>query len=226
MAFARWSQPQLTLYGVGPLVGGLAVAALAPSPWCWLALPPLVFSGLTFWFFRDPHRVIPTGPGLLVSPADGVVADIEEIDDPEWIGGRALRIGIFLSPLNVHVNRVPAAGTVGWKRYVAGKFLAAYDRRAVEENEACALGFTCDAPGGKPPLRIVVRQVVGAAARRIVCPPEGGERFAAGDRYGMIKFGSRTELWVPLDAGFECAVKVGDRVRGGESILGTADALK
>jgi phosphatidylserine decarboxylase len=225
MKFAQWGHKELALYGGGPLVAGILVAVLAPEPWCWLSVPPLVFAVLTAWFFRDPHRVIPTGPGILVSPADGVVADIEEVHEPDWIGGPALRVGIFLSPLNVHVNRVPAACTVGHRAYRAGKFLAAYDRRAVEENESCALGLSCAAPGGKPPLRIVVRQVVGAAARRIVCPPKPGDRFEAGQRYGMIKFGSRTELWVPVTAGFVCRVKVGDKVVGGETIIGAAEAL-
>jgi phosphatidylserine decarboxylase len=225
MRFAKWGTKELLLYGGGSALAGAAVAALAPGPWKAAAAPFLVLAFLVAWFFRDPERVIPSGPGILVSPADGVVADIETVPEPDYIGGEALRIGIFLSPLNVHVNRSPAAGVVGHRAYRAGRFLAAYDRRAVEENEACALGIALDAPGGRPPVRVVVRQVVGAAARRIVCPVEPGTRLAAGERYGMIKFGSRTELWVPVAAGFECRVKVGDRVSGGSTILGTAKAL-
>jgi phosphatidylserine decarboxylase len=226
MGFAKWGRKELALYGGGAAAVAGGIALTAPGAWKAAAAPFAVLAILVAWFFRDPERTIPTGPGILVSPADGVVADIETVPEPDYIGGEALRIGIFLSPLNVHVNRSPAAGVVGHRAYRAGKFLAAYDRRAVEENEACALGIALDAPGGKPPVRIVVRQVVGAAARRIVCPAEPGQRLAAGERYGMIKFGSRTELWVPVAAGFACRVKVGDKVVGGETVLGTADALR
>jgi phosphatidylserine decarboxylase len=126
----------------------------------------------------------------------------------------------------VHVNRSPARGTVRHRAYRAGKFLAAYDRRAVEENESCALGIECEAPAGRPPMKILVRQVVGVAARRIVCPAEPGRVLERGERFGMIKFGSRTELWVPAAAGFACRVRVGDRVRGGSSVIGEVEALR
>ena len=222
--FARWGLKELALYGGGcALLGGGAL--FLPDPWCWTAALPFTGAALVAWFFRDPERVIPTDPGILVSPADGTVADIEEVDEPTFLGGRALRVGIFLSPLNVHVNRSPARGTVRHRVYREGKFLVAYDRRAVEENEACAIGIECEAPGGRPPLRILVRQVVGAAARRIVCPVEPGRALDRGERFGMIKFGSRTELWVPLDAGFRCRVKIGDGVRGGSTVMGDAAAL-
>ncbi len=224
MRFAPWGTKELVLYGGGSALAGGA-CLLLPGPWRAVAAIPFVFSFLVAWFFRDPERTIATGPGVLVSPADGRVADVETVEEPTWIGGPALRVGIFLSPLNVHVNRSPAAGVVGHREYRSGKFLAAYDRRAVEENEACSLGIECDAPRGRPPVRILVRQVVGAAARRIVCPAEPGLRLAAGERYGMIKFGSRTELWVPVAAGFRCRVKVGDVVKGGESVMGEAEAL-
>lgn len=152
------------------------------------------------------------------------MADIETVEEPEFLGGKALRIGIFLSPLNVHVNRSPARGVVRHRHYREGKFLAAYDRRAVEENESCALGIECPGAPGRPPLRILVRQVVGVAARRIVCPAEPGLALERGERYGMIKFGSRTELWVPVNAGFACRVKVGDVVRGGSTVIGKVEA--
>ena len=222
--FARWGRKELALYGGGSaLLGGAAL--LLPPPFPWAAAVPFLFAGLVAWFFRDPERTIPTDPGILVSPADGTVADIETVDEPDFLGGKALRVGIFLSPLNVHVNRSPARGTVRHRAYRAGKFLAAYDRRAVEENEACALGIECETPAGQPPLRILVRQVVGVAARRIVCPVEPGRALERGERFGMIKFGSRTELWVPADAGFRCRVKIGDRVRGGSTVIGDAAAL-
>jgi len=224
--FARWGWRELTLYGGGCALLGAAVAAVLPSPWCWASVLPFTGAGLVAWFFRDPERTIPDGAGLLVSPADGHVADIETVDEPTFLRGKAIRVGIFLSPLDVHVNRSPARGVVRHREYRAGKFLAAYDRRAVEENESCALGIECEAPAGKPPLRVLVRQVVGVAARRIVCPAEPGLALGRGERFGMIKFGSRTELWVPADAGFLCRVKVGEFVRGGSSVLGEVEALR
>jgi phosphatidylserine decarboxylase len=224
--FAIWGRKELSLYGGGSVLLGGVGALLLPGPWAWLAIPPFVGAGLVAWFFRDPERRIPGEAGALVSPADGHVADIEEVDEPDWIRGRAVRVGIFLSPLDVHVNRSPAKGVVGHRSYRAGRYLAAYDRRAVEENESCALGIECEAPAGKPALRVLVRQVVGVAARRIVCPVAPGRALERGERFGMIKFGSRTELWVPAGAGFRCRVKVGDFVRGGATVLGDAEALR
>jgi phosphatidylserine decarboxylase len=223
--FAKWGTRELALYGGGPAVVGAGLL-LAPAPWHWASAAFFTGAALVAWFFRDPERTIPGEPGLLVSPADGVVADVETVDEPDFIGGRALRVGIFLSPLNVHVNRSPVRGVVRHRAYRSGRFLAAYDERAVEENEACAIGIECEPPPGKPPLRILVRQVVGVAARRIVCPAEPGHALDRGERYGMIKFGSRTELWVPEGAGFDCRVKVGDAVRGGSTIMGEVAALK
>lgn len=220
--FAPWGRKELTAYGGGSALLG-ALALLLPPPWTLAAVPPFVGAGLVAWFFRDPERSIPGGPGLLVSPADGRVADITTVEEPDFIGGPALRIGIFLSPLNVHVNRSPARGVVRHRDYRSGKFLKAYDPRCIEENESCAMGLECEGAPGKGPLRLLVRQVVGVAARRIVCPVEEGRALERGERYGMIKFGSRTELWVPADAGFRCRVEVGDRVSGGSTVLGSLE---
>jgi phosphatidylserine decarboxylase len=224
--FAKWGWKELSLYGGGGLVAAAAALLLLPPPWNAVAVAPLVWSGLVAWFFRDPERRIPQDAGALVSPADGRVADIETVDEPSFLGGKALRVGIFLSPLNVHVNRSPAAGVVRHREYRSGKFLAAYDRRAVEENEACAIGIECEGRAPGKPIKILVRQVVGVAARRIVCPVAPGDALERGERFGMIKFGSRTELWVPADAGFACRVKVGETVRGGATLLGTLEGLR
>jgi len=224
--FAPWGTKELVLYGGGCAALGAGLVLALPDPWCWTSLLPFTGASLVAWFFRDPERRIPEGPGLLVSPADGVVADIETVREPDFLGCDAVRVGIFLSPLNVHVNRSPARGTVRHRAYRAGKFLAAYDRRAVEENEACALGIECEAPAGRAPVRVLVRQVVGVAARRIVCPVEPGRALERGERFGMIKFGSRTELWVPAAAGFACRVKVGDAVRGGSTVIGEVEGLR
>ncbi len=225
MRFAPWGLRELALYGGGSAALGTVLLLVGP-PWAYGAGIAFLGAFLVCWFFRDPDRRVPTGPGLLVAPADGRVADIETLPGPPFLGGEAVRVGIFLSPLDVHVNRSPAAGTVRLREHRAGKCLPAYDRRAAEENESCALGLECPAPAGRPPIRLLVRQVAGVAARRIVCPVGPGAALAAGERFGMIKFGSRTELWVPASAGFTCRVKVGDRVRGGETVIGEVDALR
>jgi phosphatidylserine decarboxylase len=161
-------------------------------------------------FFRDPERTPPAGPGLVLAPADGRVMRIDEVEDP-WVG-RAVRASIFLSPLDVHVNRSPVAGLVDSVRYEAGRFMAAYRDEASELNERCTIALEGDA------TRIGVKQIAGVLARRIVCRVRAGDKLAAGERFGLIRFGSRTDLVVPRSA--EMRVKIGDRVRGGETVMG------
>lgn len=170
-------------------------------------------------FFRDPERTTPSGELLVIAPADGVVKDIGDVDEPKFLGERASRIGIFLSPLDVHVNRMPMACTVAQVIYVKGKMLKAYDPLAITENEAASACI--EVLSGR--TRMIVRQITGAVARRIVCPVQPGERYAAGQRYGMIKLGSRTEVWVPKSMPVRWNVKVGDRVRAGETVLGVLE---
>ena len=178
----------------------------------WLALLPLLPFAVVVWFFRDPERRPPEDAALLVAPADGTVIDIEEVDEPAFIGRRELRIGIFLSPFDVHVNRAPCAGQVRYLDYKVGEFLPAYNPAAAQRNEAVCLGL--EAAGG---LRLMVKQISGVLARRIVCAVQLGDVLVSGQRYGMIKFGSRTELYVPLDAVAVCTVVRGNKVRGGVS---------
>jgi phosphatidylserine decarboxylase len=161
-------------------------------------------------FFRDPERTPPPGPGLVLAPADGRVMRIDEVEDP-WVG-RAVRASIFLSPLDVHVNRSPVAGLVDSVRYEAGRFMAAYRDEASELNERCTIALEGDA------TRIGVKQIAGVLARRIVCRVRSGDKLAAGERFGLIRFGSRTDLVVPRST--EIRVKIGDRVRGGETVMG------
>lgn len=170
-------------------------------------------------FFRDPERTTPAGDLLVIAPADGVVKDIGDVDEPKFLGERASRIGIFLSPLDVHVNRMPMACTVAQVIYVKGKMLKAYDPLAITENEAASACIKV--LDGK--TKMIVRQITGAVARRIVCPVLPGERYAAGQRYGMIKLGSRTEVWVPKSMPVRWNVKVGDMVRAGETVLGVLE---
>ena len=161
-------------------------------------------------FFRDPDRTAPAVAGALLAPADGRVMRVDEVDDP-WVG-RAVRVSIFLSPLDVHVNRSPVEGLVEDVRREPGRFLAAYRDEASELNERCTLALQ----GGA--ARIGVKQIAGVLARRIVCRARQGDRLQAGERYGLIRFGSRTDLVVPH--GTEIRVKVGDKVKGGETIMG------
>jgi phosphatidylserine decarboxylase len=214
------------LIAVGVLTAACAIAfatwgAVAHSPWWALVLAP-VAAGLAFdvLFFRNPRRSVPAAAGILVSPADGTVWDVEELEEPEWVGARCLRIGIFLSVFDVHVNRAPCDARVAYQRHRPGRFLDARRPEAGRENESNALGLIVEEEGPARGARLLVRQVSGAIARRIVCPLAVSDAVVRGGLIGMIKFGSRTELWVPVESGFAAAVRVGDKVRGGESVLG------
>ncbi|HVP12130.1 MAG TPA: phosphatidylserine decarboxylase [Phycisphaerae bacterium] len=202
-------------FGVG---GGAAVySALAFSPRYWLLAAPLVIIWVfTLSFFRDPDRTVPAGAGLLVAPADGKVTEITPLDSYEGIDGPALRIGIFLSIFDVHINRSPCDGRVAQTNYQAGQFLDARHKDSGHRNEANTIIIEPQA-GTKGP--IVVRQVAGLIARRIVCHVGPGSMLRRGQQLGMIKFGSRTELIVPADGGFKAAVKVNDHVRAGTTVI-------
>jgi len=166
-------------------------------------------------FFRDPRRKIPDDLQALVSPADGTVTNIDEVSDADFPGGRAFRISIFLSIFNVHVNRVPRTGRVVALRYIAGEFLDARHAECPVRNEQLWIDFQED----QNSRLLRVKQISGAIARRIVCWLKIGEEVYAGDRFGMIKFGSRTEVLLPTRQAMEIRVKVGDKVKGGSTIL-------
>ena len=192
------------------LVPAAAACILAMIGWWPVAAVFGIFALASLGFFRDPERTPPVGPGLVLAPADGRVMRIAEVEDP-WVG-RAVRASIFLSPLDVHVNRSPVAGLVESVRYEAGRFMAAYRDEASELNERCTIALEGDA------ARVGVKQIAGVLARRIVCRVGVGDKLAAGERFGLIRFGSRTDLVVPRST--EMRVKIGDRVRGGETIMG------
>lgn len=186
------------------------VAAWSYQPW--MATVPGGLLLFALWFFRDPQRRIPEGAGLVVSPADGRVTDIEEIEEMELINRRVRRIGIFLSVFDVHVNRAPAAGRIVYCAEFEGTYHDARSPAASTHNTARTWGFECD--NG---LLVVVRQITGAIARRIVPWARLDETVTRGQRFGMIRFGSRTEISLPLDA--EVAVRVGQKVKGGSTVL-------
>ena len=182
----------------------------------WLAVLPAALLVFTLYFFRDPHRDIPKGENLVVSPADGRVTDIETMEETEVTGATMRRVGIFLSVFDVHVNRMPAEGRVVYTAAHDGTYHDARSPMASTHNAARTWGFDC---GG---TMLVVRQITGAIARRIVPWALVGDRLMRGQHFGMIRFGSRTEIYLPLDAAV--SVAVGQHVRGGETIIGQLQA--
>lgn len=211
----------LTMFAIGGATAGALWRFLPEQPYLPLVgLVPVAFGLFILSFYRDPERTGPSEQGTFLSPADGVVTDIVEVDEPHYIGGRALRVGIFLSPLNVHVNRVPVACEVEKVVHLPGLCLAATGTDCIDKNEAVLLGIKTTAG-----VKIGLRQVTGALARTIVCGVEAGKTLARGERYGMIKLGSRTELLVPIDQKFETSVEIGQAVRGGQTVLGRIPAL-
>ena len=191
---------------------------------CWLlAVTAGVIGVLIAWFFRNPQRSIPAQPGQVVSPADGTIVEIEELAHDEFVGGPARKIGIFLSIFNVHINRAPIAGRVIGLKYRPGKYLNALRPESARENEQLAVFME----EHQAPYRgMIVRQITGAIARRIVCWLKPGDVLERGEQFGMIKLGSRTELVIPAEAGLEIIVKPGDKVRAGSTILATYRAIE
>ncbi|MGN6727538.1 MAG: phosphatidylserine decarboxylase [Tepidisphaeraceae bacterium] len=212
----------LTRHGMWEMIlGTVALVVLAAglgyiNPW----LPVLVLPVWTWLiaFFRDPERPVPADPHLYVSPADGVVSDITEIENDDLIGGPALRVGIFLSVFNVHVNRSPCEGKVLKTIYKEGKFINAMHHSAASSDNESNTIVIGDANG--VPVA-VVKQIVGLIARRIVCTAVEGAPLTRGQRIGMIKFGSRTELTIPKTLNPIVKVAVGQKVRGAIDVIAT-----
>ena len=175
-----------------------------------LALPFAVAALASLGFFRDPERAVPSVPGGVLAPADGRVVTVEQTEDP--FVGPAVRVAIFLSPLDVHVNRAPIAGLVVGVAYARGRFVAAYRDDAGELNERCTVHLQGEA------ARVTVVQIAGVVARRIVCRVAPGDKLAAGERFGLIRFGSRTDCLMPRGA--DVRVRPGDHVTGGVTVLG------
>ena len=194
------------IYGLS-LLAVAGVLVWATGTWVW-SIVPVLLAAFYLWFFRDPGRKIPNGEGLIVSPADGLVTETVGIETPE---GPRQRISIFLSVFDVHVNRSPIAGEITSVRYQTGKFLNAMNQECAERNEQNIV--TVRGEG----VEIVFKQIAGLIARRIIFNFREGDRIERGQRVGLIKFGSRTDVILPAEA--EIRVKKGQRVKGGASII-------
>ncbi len=175
-----------------------------------IALLAAVF---TLYFFRDPDRTpAASGDEIVISPADGKVVFIGETDEPEFLRTRAKMISIFMSPANVHVNRIPLNGTVKFLKYIKGEYIVAFDEKSSERNERMLIGIE------NKGQRVLFKQIAGFIARRIVCELSDGQGVGAGERFGMIKFGSRVDVLLPMNC--EVKVALGEKTLGGSTILG------
>lgn len=192
----------------------VAIAVSYGPDWLGYIFYPLliVLCGLILYFFRDPQRTSPSDDNLILSPADGRVVLIQKIEENEYIGEAATQVSIFLSPLDVHVNRVPLSGDLEFVKYYPGKYLMAWEDHASEMNERAHFGVKH--PSG---LKILFKQITGFMARRIVYHLEEGETVEAGQRFGIMKFGSRMDVILPENV--DIKVQKGDRTVAGESIL-------
>ncbi len=225
LPFVRDGLAELLLFSLLTFVPAAMLAWLGwglelPGAWSWLcrlaSVALAVIGALIVWFFRNPRRKIPAEPGLVVSPADGKVVAVEELEYDPFIGGPAVLVGIFLSIFNVHVNRMPVAGRVVGLSYRRGKFLNALRPESARENEQLAVRIESTE---LPARRMIVRQIAGAIARRIVCRLKPGDVLPRGELFGMIKLGSRTELVLPRQDGLRLCVQPGQNVRAGTSVI-------
>ena len=208
---ARGAEKELAIAGI-PLV--LAVTAAIVWPRLYTVLLAGLFIALfavLLHFFRDPKRTPPTGEGVFLAPADGQVVEIRQVHEPGFLGGEALKVGIFMSLSNVHVNRAPVGGQVVLVEHVPGQFLQAFRPEASEVNEHNLVGLETGYG------RVLVKQIAGILARRVVCWVRPGQRLEAGERLGVIKFGSRVEMYLPLGA--HPFVRVGEQVHAGITVV-------
>jgi phosphatidylserine decarboxylase len=213
----KYGWPQVIVYPAAVLVFMVVLWFGAnPTTPIWIVhYVEILLGAVLIWalsFFRDPQREVPQDKNVLLAPADGTVTDIEAVDEPEFINGKALKIGIFLSIFDVHINRSPCKAHVDKITYRMGEFLDARNPESGRVNESNDLWLTKTEP---PFDKLIVRQISGAIARRIVCGVREGAELVSGQRFGMIKFGSRTELYVSARDNVECLVKKGDKVKAG-----------
>ena len=217
----RLGLPQVAIYPGLMTIALIAVPLLGHNhmPAWGLALCEVLIALVLIWalsFFRDPRRDCPQDSALLLSPADGKITDTDILENHPDFEGQVLRIGIFLSIFNVHINRMPCAARVTRTLYKQGAFKNALNPESSQVNESNAVFFTRTQT---PEADLMVRQISGAIARHIVCPVHDGQTFSQGEKFGMIKFGSRTELFVPIQDGLKSCVQVGDMVKAGLTVV-------
>jgi phosphatidylserine decarboxylase len=198
------------ILAVASIVGTVLAAISVPV----LAVLWVLFALFTLYFFRDPNPRVPAGASLVLAPAHGKVDVIDTVAEPQFMGGECQRISIFLSIFNVHVQNAPVAGKVAFYKYTTGEFLNALRTESALHNENLLLGFEAAEPRG---MKLGVRLIAGAIARRIVPFVQAGDEVARGDRISLIQFGSRADVYLPLNA--KIRVKLGDNVAGGQTVL-------
>ncbi|MDD5063579.1 MAG: phosphatidylserine decarboxylase [Phycisphaerae bacterium] len=215
----KYGWPEVVIYPA-IILGGMILVSSLPcltprlSIWAVISIE-VVLVALLVWvlsFFRDPYRVCPKETSLLLSPADGRVTDVEIVEENDFICGRAVKIGIFLSIFNVHINRSPCNAKVARIRHKKGRYKNAARAESGQVNESNSLYIIRT---NSPEDKLIVRQISGAIARRIVCAAKEGQELSGGEKFGMIKFGSRTELYVPARGNIKCLVEPGDKVKAG-----------
>lgn len=194
------------------LIAALLLGAAAAWWRPWAAIPFALLLVFFAWFFRDPERTVPGGADTFVSPADGKVMSVQTVFENRFLQSEATLVTIFLNVTDVHVNRVPAAGTVRYLEYVPGKYVVAFAEKAAEINERNYIGLQTDVG------RVLICQIAGFVARRIVCWRGPGDRMEKGQRFGLIKFGSCVQVWLP--PGVTATVQPGQRVQAGATIIG------
>ena len=209
---AKYGIKELIIFGIPCVVGIGFSIALFP----WIVPIPLFFLAFLLNFFRDPNRDTPQGAEFIIAPADGTVSHIVPVFEENYLKCETTKISIFMSVLNVHVNRVPVHGRVEFIKHTKGKFLDARDGECFRSNENNLMGLSLMGSHTK----IAVKQIAGKIAKRIVCACKIGDIFEQGQRFGMIKFGSRVEVFVPNSVKFEVMVRVGEKVTAGKTILG------
>ena len=209
---AKYGLRELIMFGIPCVAGTGAAIVLFP----WVAPIPIFVLSFLFNFFRDPERRTPQGAALIIAPADGTVSHIVPVFEGHYLKCDTVKVSIFMSVLNVHVNRVPVHGRVEFIKHTKGKFLDARDDECFSSNENNVMGLSLI--GSQ--VKIAVKQIAGKIAKRIVCACEVGDVFEQGQRFGMIKFGSRVEVFVPNSVRFEVMVRVGEKVTAGKTVLG------
>ncbi len=216
LPLARWGLAEVLVMGSTLCATAAAFWLLLPGVAAYAGAVPLVLLAFVLYFFRDPPRRVPDEAGILVAPADGTICEIAKLEHDEFIGGPAVRIGVFLSIFNVHINRAPRGSRVIELRYSPGLFLNALNPESAIRNENMWIALEETAV---PHRRMVVRQIAGLIARRIVCNLRPGEELTAGQQFGMIKLGSRTELILPDEADLSIECKLGQKIKAGATVL-------